>query len=510
MRDMLHYLLEESAVRKNILLTLCASLIVTGVVSTTVPAEAKKAKSSGPLPFTSKEKANGAKYHPEILKEFGGAYQSPQTNYVQSVGKKIALQSGLANSEGEFTVTFLNSAVNNAFAIEGGYVYITRQLAALCNSEAEMAGVLGHEVGHTAARHSKKRQKQATIANILGAIGTIGGAMLGDSGGLAGALGGAAKQYSGQLAQLFTLSYSRGQEEQADDLGILYLSKAGYDPSALSAMLNSLALQTAVDAKAAGLNSHSVPEWASTHPDPAKRVVRALSVAKKYPAITVRKADNHLNAINGMLYDDDPKEGVIEGQEFLHPDLRLRFAVPQGYGMSNGSQAVSINGNGGKALFTTQPYNGDRKAYIDAAFKAVVGDQQQASYGAIKNPTVNGIQAFYASTNVQTQQSGVVTLMVFAYEWGPNQAFHFVTITPSNSMPFESMFESVTRLNDRQAADIKPRKIRVVTASRSDTVATLSSRMAYKNFQTERFLALNGMNASSTITSGQRLKIVTY
>ena len=194
MRVMLHYLLEESAVRQKILLTLCASLIVTGVVSTTVPAEAKKAKSSGPLPFTSKEKANGAKYHPEILKEFGGAYQSPQTNYVQSVGKKIALQSGLANSEGEFTVTFLNSAVNNAFAIEGGYVYITRQLAALCNSEAEMAGVLGHEVGHTAARHSKKRQKQATIANILGAIGTIGGAMLGDSGGLAGALGGAAKQ----------------------------------------------------------------------------------------------------------------------------------------------------------------------------------------------------------------------------------------------------------------------------------------------------------------------------
>ena len=264
MRDMLQYLLEDSAVRKKILLTLCTSLIFTGVVSTTVPAEAKKAKSSAPLPFTAKEKANGAKYHPEILKEFGGAYQSAQTGYVQSVGKKIALQSGLANSEGEFTVTFLNSAVNNAFAIEGGYVYITRQLAALCNSEAEMAGVLGHEVGHTAARHSKKRQKQATIASILGAIGTIGGAMLGDSGGLAGALGGAAKQYSGQLAQLFTLSYSRGQEEQADDLGIQYLSKAGYDPTALSAMLNSLALQTAVDAKAAGLNSHSVPEWAST------------------------------------------------------------------------------------------------------------------------------------------------------------------------------------------------------------------------------------------------------
>jgi len=224
-------------VRNKLLLTLAASALAVGAVSTDA-AFAAKSKSSEPLPFSSKEKANGAKYHPEILKEFGGAYQSPKTAYVERVGNKIALQSGLANSESEFTVTFLNSAVNNAFAIEGGYVYITRQLAALCNSEAEMAGVLGHEVGHTAARHSKKRQKQATIANILGTIGTIGGAILGDNGGLAGALGGVAREYSGALAQIFTLKYSRGQEEQADDLGIKYLSKAGYDPSALSAMLN--------------------------------------------------------------------------------------------------------------------------------------------------------------------------------------------------------------------------------------------------------------------------------
>jgi predicted Zn-dependent protease len=496
-------------VRNKLLLTLAASALAIGTVSTE-GVSAAKSKSSEPLPFSAKEKANGAKYHPEILKEFGGAYQSPQTAYVERVGKKIALQSGLANSEGEFTVTFLNSAVNNAFAIEGGYVYITRQLAALCNSEAEMAGVLGHEVGHTAARHSKKRQKQATIANILGAIGTVGGAMLGDNGGLAGALGGVAREYSGALAQIFTLKYSRGQEEQADDLGIKYLSKAGYDPSALSAMLNSLALQTAVDAKAAGLNGHSVPEWASTHPDPAKRVVRAATNARKYPASTVRNADAHLRAIDGMMYDDDPKEGVIEGQEFLHPDIRLRFAVPSGFGMSNGTQAVTINGNGGKALFTTQPYNGDRRAYIDAAFKAVVGNQQQVNYGQIQQTTVNGIPAFYASADVPTQQSGTVRLTVFAYEWANSQAFHFVTIAPVNTTPFTSMFESVSRLTDRQAADIKPRKVRVVTVGRSDTVATMAAQMAYKNFQTERFLALNGLSGNAALSRGQKVKIVTY
>ncbi len=495
--------------RNKLLLSLAASVLAIGVVSSE-GASAAKNKSSEPLPFSAKEKANGAKYHPEILKEFGGAYASAQTPYVERVGKKIALQSGLANSESEFTVTFLNSAVNNAFAIEGGYVYITRQLVALCNSEAEMAGVLGHEVGHTAARHSKKRQKQATIANILGVLGTIGGAMIGDNGGLAGALGGVAREYSGTLAQLFTLSYSRSQEEQADDLGIKYLSKAGYDPSALSSMLNSLALQTAVDAKAAGLNGHSVPEWASTHPDPAKRVVRAATNAKKYPALTVRNVEGHLKAIDGMMYDDDPKEGVIEGQEFLHPTLKLRFAVPSGFGMSNGTQAVTINGNGGKALFTTQAFNGDRKAYVDAAFKAVVGDKQTVNYGAIQQTTVNGIPAFYASADVATQQSGTVKLTVFAYEWAADQAFHFVTIAPVNSAPFTSMYDSVARLTDKQAADIKPRKLRVVTVGKSDTVASLSARMAYKSYQTERFLALNGLTSASTLSPGQRVKIVVY
>jgi predicted Zn-dependent protease len=171
-------------------------------IATPVAAQ-KKPAASVPKPFTAQEKSEGAKYHPEILKEFGGAMQSPQTAYVVRVGKGIAVQSGLGNAESDFTVTLLNSPVNNAFAIPGGYVYITRQLVALCNSEAEMAGVLGHEVGHTAARHSQKRQKNATLANILGVGGSILGAVIGDSGGLLGAVGGGLKQYSGTLAQLF-------------------------------------------------------------------------------------------------------------------------------------------------------------------------------------------------------------------------------------------------------------------------------------------------------------------
>lgn len=496
--------------RNKALLALSASILMaTGYAATPVDAASKSKAVKAPKPFTEKEKAAGAKYHPEIMKEFGSAYESPQTAYVVKVGKKIALQSGLANSENDFTVTFLNSPVNNAFAIEGGYVYITRQLAALCNSEAEMAGVLGHEVGHTGARHSKKRQQRSTIAGILGVLGTVGGAVLGDNGGLVGALGGLAKEYSGTLAQLFTLSYSRGQEEEADDLGIQYLSKAGYDPTALSDMLRSLALQTAVDGKAAGHMGGPVPEWASTHPDPAKRVVRAATNAKKYPAAAYRNAEGHLNAINGMLYDDDPKEGVIDGQEFVHPDLKLKFSAPTGFGLANSSRAVSINGSGGQALFTTQAYSGNKQAYIDAAFKAVVGQDKQVSASTMTETTVNGIPAFTSFADVQTQ-NGTVRLTIYAYEFSSTQAFHFATLSPTTAAPFTAMYQSVARITQKEADAIKPRKLRVVTVGKSDTVATLSARMAYKNYQTDRFLALNGMTSASTLTAGQRVKIVTY
>ena len=497
-------------IRKGMWAAGVAAIALSATSFDSVIAANKATAVSSPQAITASEKAQGAKAHPDILKEFGGAYQSAQTDYVVRVGKNIATKSGLGNAESDFTVTLLNSPVNNAFAIPGGYIYITRQLVALCNSEAEMAGVLGHEVGHVAARHSKKRQRQSTIANILGVGGQILGGLLGDNGGILGALGGAAKQYSGTLAQLLTLSYSRGQEEQADDLGIQYLSKAGYDPLALSDMLNSLAMQTTVDARAAGQNGGGIPEWASTHPDPAKRVVRAATNAKAYPASTVRKQDVHFAAINGMLYGDDPKEGVVEDQEFLHPEFKLKFAVPTGYGLSNNSTEVSINGTGGKGIFSTGAYNGNKQAYIDAAFKAVAGQNQTINYGTINQTTVNGIPAFYATALVPTQQGGQNELTVYAYEFSSSQAFHFVTIAPANTNPFANMYQSVARLTQAQADAIKPRKLRIVTVAKGDSVASLAAKMAYKSMQSDRFTALNGLRSGETLAPGRKVKIVTY
>jgi predicted Zn-dependent protease len=490
-------------------LLLGATMMLASSIATDSAEAIKDSKPSVPQAITAKEKEQGAKVHQEILDEFGGAYQSPQTAYVVRVGKNIAVQSGIGNAESDFTVSFLNSPVNNAFAIPGGYIYITRQLAALCNSEAEMAGVLGHEVGHVAARHSEKRQRSAGRAQIAGILGTIAGAVIGDKGGLAGLLGSGLQRYSGTVAQLFSLRYSRKQEEEADDLGIQYLSKAGYDPTALSDMLASLAMQTSIDARAAGGDARSVPEWASTHPDPAKRVVRAATNAKKYNANSLRKQDTHFAAINNMLYGDDPQQGVIEGQDFLHPDLKLKFTAPTGFGMQNGTRAVAVSGTGGKALFTTAAYAGDKQSYIDAAFKSIAGDQK-VTYSQVSQTTVNGLPAFYATASVPTQNGASNTLTVFAYEFSKTQAFHFVTLSPSTQSPFDAMYQSVKRLSVSEAAAIKPRKLRVVSVARGDTVASLAGKMAYTNLQQERFLALNGMSANTPLTLGRKVKIVTY
>ena len=206
-------------------------------------------------PITQSEEQQGREYHSQILQEFGGAMQGNSANYVRDVGQKIAVQSGLANTPGAFTVSLLNSSVNNAFATTGGYVYTTRQLVTLMNNEAELAGVLGHEVGHVAARHAQRRQQAQQQNTLLGAAGAIlSGILLGDSQ-LGSTLGRAALQGS----QLLTLGFSRDQEREADELGVSYLSRAGYDPMAMSTVLESLARQSSLDAQLQGRDSANLP-----------------------------------------------------------------------------------------------------------------------------------------------------------------------------------------------------------------------------------------------------------
>ncbi|GMM93898.1 M48 family metalloprotease [Qipengyuania sp. MTN3-11] len=455
---------------------------------------------SSSAPITQSEAQTGAEAHPQLLAEFGGAMSGPQAQYVQQVGQNIAVQSGLGNARESFTVSLLNSSVNNAFAIPGGYVYTTRQLVALMNNEAELAGVLGHEVGHVAARHSQRRQAQAQQNSILGVLGAVLGSVVG--GGIGQQLG----EFALQGSQLLTLRFSREQELEADELGVRYLNSAGYDPNAMSTVLASLAAQNALDAQLQGREDAGIPEWASTHPDPASRVRTAAQMAQGMTGVTNR--DTFLTRIDGLLYGDDPAQGVIEGRQFIHPEMRLAFTAPSGYYMINGTRAVSVNGQGGQAQLTLAPYSGNIENYVANVFAQLGGQQTQLRPQSIQRTTVNGIPAAYGTARVNSGQ-GQVDVVVFAYEFGNNQAYHFQAITPAgNADVFSSMFNSMRRISASEAANVIPRQIDVVTVGAGDTVNTLASRMAYSNGQEARFRVLNGLSSGQNVTPGQKVKIV--
>lgn len=232
--------------------------------------------------------------------------------------------------------------MHNAFAVPGGYIYVTRQLTALMDNEAELAGVLRHEVGHVAACHVAKRQKAATRNSILGALGlVVSGVLLGGS-----SFGLLSQNVFSQGSQLLTLKFSRAQELEADNLGIAYLQRAGYDPRAMASVLDSLGRQTALDARLCG-NNAAVAVRASTHPDPASRVREALARAGSTSGATNR--DAFLQGINGLVYDDDPKQSIVEGRSFTRPDLRPAFEAPAEFTIVNRAGSIWVTGQSGKA-----------------------------------------------------------------------------------------------------------------------------------------------------------------
>lgn len=453
-------------------------------------------------PITQTEAQQGAEAHPQILSEFGGAMSGPQADYVISVGQRIAFQSGLGGNQSDFQVTLLNSSVNNAFAIPGGYVYVTRQLTSLMNNEAELAAVIGHEVGHVSARHSARRQATAQQNALLGVVGQVlSGVLLGDS-----TLGRLGQQVSSVAPQLATLKYSRSQELEADDLGIQYLGGTGYDPKAMATLLTSLALQNSLDAQLQGRDAR-MPEWASTHPDPASRVQTARQKAQGVPG-SVTNRDTFLSRIDNILYGDDPKQGVIEGSRFIHPEFRLTFTAPSGFYMVNGTSAVSVNGNSGKAQLTTAAYNGNLDTYVRQVFQALGSSQTQVAPQSVQRTSVNGLSAAFGTARVNNGQSQI-DVVVYAYEFANDRAFHFVTITPAGqTSPFSSMFASMRRISSSEASAVTPRRIDVVTVARGDTVSGLSSRMAYDDAKEARFRVLNGLGANDGLLAGQKVKIV--
>jgi predicted Zn-dependent protease len=441
-----------------------------------------------------------------IVQQYGGAETGPRAVYVDEVGHRVAAFSGVANPGAAYHFKLLNSAVENAFSVPGGYIYVTRQLLTLMDDEAELAFVLGHEAGHVAAGHAQQRERAENQAVWQQLPWILLGGIFG------GNIGSAVAQRGLLTATLQTLKFSREQEYQADTLGMEYMIAAGYDPSGAAEILAALTRNSALQARIQGSDNRKLPEWASTHPLSQNRMQRELAEARSTGRLGtgIVNSDRFLALLDGAYVDDDPAQGVIDGRTFTHPDLRIQFTVPVGYLIDNGTDAVSISGSAGEAEFSGGRYRGTLENYIGAVLQSLAGNQRLA-VPPPRRTVINGIPAAYTVTRANTG-SGAVDVGIVAYQWSPDTVYHFVMLTSAGSGfgPFVPLINSIRKISPAEAAAIRPRVIDVVTVKPGDTIQSLGERMAYRNFKIDRFLALNGLAPGARLRPGQKLKLVVY
>ena len=445
----------------------------------------------------------GAEQHPKILEEFGGTYsEGGLDRYVDSVGQRIVANSELAGQR--FTFTVLDDPVVNAFALPGGYVYVTRGLLALVEDEAQLAGVLGHEIGHVTGRHAAQRQTRSTLAGIGSLAATIGAAALGVGGDVARGIG----QLTQVAAKGTVASFSREQELEADRLGIRYISRAGYDPYALTGFLDSMRAQETLAAQLKGkTDDPNQVGFFSTHPATGQRVEQAVAAAQA-SGVPVnsgapRNREIFLRAVDGMIYGDNAKDGLVRGNRFLHVPLNFGLAAPPGYEIVNGQNAVVFKlkntDNVGTQFTSAKRETGDMLAYV----------QKAASERGGQRLTING---FPAATITKSGSNGSVFGRVVAIDAG-DAIYRFLFIAPSNQSQrydadFREIANSFHRLSDAERASAQPYRLRLYTVGPGETVDNLASRTPFETARVERFRVLNGLAPGQQIQPGQVVKLV--
>lgn len=443
------------------------------------------------------EASVGAQEHENIIQTFGGTYDSaPLQNYVSQIGQKLAANTERPDVRYQFFV--LDTPVVNAFALPGGYIYVSRGLVALANSEAELAGVIAHEIGHVTGRHSAERYSRSVVTSL--GVSILSAAL--DSG--------TASQALGLGADLYTKSYSRGQEMQADDLGVRYLSRGGYDPVAMAEFLRSLDRTTELENRISGQTSSNF-NYFSTHPITQDRVSAAINHAANYPDGPKKvERDHYLAAIDGITYGDSAAQGFVRGTSFLHPGMGFAFDVPSRYQLSNQPDRIVLAGNSGAvAIFdgVDNPQNLSPDSYLQLVWlkgEAVKG---------LERITVNGMPG--ATAIFPGQMNGQnVNIRLVTVQFSPSQIFRFQIAMPQNlsaaaEQDLRRMSYSLRKMTDEDRKKARPQRLKIVTASAGDTVASLAARSAFADHKEDRFRVLNGLNQGDKLVAGRKYKIVT-
>jgi predicted Zn-dependent protease len=474
-------------------------LIVTLIAAAcaTNPVTGKKQVS---LLIEAEELAIGQEQDAEIRREMGVYDDQALQRYVTEIGQEVARTSHRPNLPWTFTI--VDSPAINAFALPGGYVYVTRGILAYLDDESELAGVLGHEIGHVTARHAAQaytRQAEANLGLTVLSIFVPGTRPFADL----GATG---------LGVLF-LRNGREAEIEADRLGVEYGSGAGYDPTGVPRFLATLAR---VDA----LGERGMPNWLSTHPDPGARVTKAEPVAGKFVSAEARKVnrDQYLERINGLVVGDNPKDGIVRGNEFLHPLLRIAVKFPEGWELTNTAEAVLAQEPGTDHFMVLQEVEAAMRRTAGGAGQSVaeraIEAMRKAGYSVVDGSLqrINGNEAHVGLYRGTAKGAGKVMMRAAHIAIG-RQLYVVAGFAPEKEFDLvdrdiQPALQTFRQLSMAEASNVRPNRLEFYVVRQGDSWQSIAARQG-KNFVNAATLAImNDREVSVQPQPGDRVKIV--
>jgi predicted Zn-dependent protease len=478
------YALSAVALGAALALAACATNPVTGQREYNLMSEAQEAQL-------------GLEMDPQVRAEMGLYPDAGLQEYVHGVGMRLAKASERPDLPWRFAVVDVPAV--NAFALPGGYIYITRGLLAHLDSEAELAGVLGHEIGHVTARHAARAYTRQASVGIGAAVTSIF---------FPEAAPYAAAAQTG-LGVLF-LKYDRNQEVQSDSLGARYAAKEGWQPAGMAGVLETLGRISGP------ADRRGVPNWLATHPQPADRVARVSpeieALAATRPAAQwTENRDEYLKRLDGLLFGDNPREGLVRGREFIHPDMRFRLAYPEGWKIENGKEHVTARpAEIRDAMITLELVPDAQGASLDAVAGSSMSKAGFTRLGG-ESTRLNGIPAYVGVYDGQVQDGTAVRVRA-AHIRLERQVLLLAGIASRSRYPqaervFAESIRSFGPLDAAEAARIKPNRLGFTTVRNGDTWQGIADRTGGL-IPASDLAVLNGFAANETPPAGQRIKIV--
>jgi predicted Zn-dependent protease len=412
--------------------------------------------------------------------------------YVSSIGMKMAKASERPNLPWEFHV--VNDASVNAFALPGGFIYVTRGLMTSINDEAELATVVGHEIGHVTNRHSVQQISKAELAQVGLGVGSL---LSSDVAKLAG--------LASQGLSLLFLKYSRDAENQADLAGFRYAAKQNYDVREMVKVFQTL------DRVSQASGGGKLPEWLETHPDPGTRIQNTqarLDTLHKDLSRAVVNRDSYLQHVQNMTYGEDPRQGFFEGSNFYHPDLRFQLTFPEGWKTQNGADAVVAMSPQQDAII--QLGLAGKTAPQQAVQQFL--SQQGVQAGNTSSTSINGLPAASGYFQAQSDQGAVQGLVTFVSYNG--NTYGLLGYTPSGKLSqydgvFRQTMSSFGQLQNQAALNVKPARVELVKLPREMTLEQFNAQYPSSIPITELAIINEIASPTTPIPAGQTVKRVT-